>query len=151
MLQNIWSPSAYSVNYSERASESKFLVEDLKLASEECDRVVSELWLNLKKSLEFDLLKVAPGLEMTEAFEQMRNRQYTPGGRFKVESKKEYKSRGFRSPDIADAITLFAYAARRVNGKPFQALWKSADAGESEIDEDEMYQRIDITNRHDSL
>jgi hypothetical protein len=45
--------------------------------------------------------------------QQLTQRQYTSkGGKTCVESKKDYKARGHNSPDEADSLTLFVYAAR---------------------------------------
>jgi hypothetical protein len=37
-------------------------------------------------------------------------------GKSKVESKKDYKSRGFESPNEADSLTLLVHAARKGSG-----------------------------------
>jgi len=44
-----------------------------------------------------------------------------------VESKSDYKSRGFPSPDEADALTLMVHAVRRASGVVFS--FSNSDAG----------------------
>lgn len=68
---------------------------------------ISEAWFNIQKIL--------PTIEIPESNDLLmelstRNWKQDQQGRRRVESKDDYKKRGFRSPDIADAMIL-CYAA----------------------------------------
>jgi hypothetical protein len=54
---------------------------------------------------------------MSKLTQQITQRRFkTKGGRACVESKQNYKSRGFESPGEADSLTLLVHAARKGSG-----------------------------------
>jgi hypothetical protein len=116
LLKSIWSPEVRGVNYSEAATEKKIFEEDEKNCKEDYDRVVSELWFALSRWLEFKLLKISPVIDTAKLFPQLTTRLYMPGKVRRVESKRDYKSRGNESPDEADAVTLLLHVVRLASG-----------------------------------
>lgn len=113
LMKTDWSPLIWGVNYSGGTTDLKIMEEDQKVASEEFDRIDSELWFAAAAWMEFQVLMLNPALDLSLLTVQMSNRRFrTVAGRRKVESKKDYKSRGNESPDEADSLTLFVHAAR---------------------------------------
>ncbi len=151
---NIW-----DVNYSESASEGKIMAEDRLTCIEEYERVMSELWLALKKWGEFQYFLIHPSMDMTKLTQQLTQRKLrTAGKKTKVEPKNDYKSRGFESPDEADSLTLFVHACRKGSGViPSMQLEESASFNSADNDDwlTEMTMRngvvIDESNRGDYL
>lgn len=114
IMVDMWSSEVRGVNYTESASESKILEEDLKTAQEEYDRAHTELWFALRKYLEFKLLLFSPSIDFGRLAEQLTGRHFAPGKFNRVESKKEYKARnGGKSPDDADGATLIVHSVRK--------------------------------------
>ena len=114
MLMAVWSQEVRGLNYTEAATETKILAEDTKNARQIYSRVVSELWFAVKIWTEFNFLKIKPAL-LTEALAlELTTRLYAPGKLTQVESKREYRKRGNKSPNSADALTLFLHCIRVV-------------------------------------
>ena len=111
-----WSGAIHDVNYSEGASKEKLMMEDTKTCEEQYERMFSELWFGLRMWGEFGYLMLSPKLDMSKLNQQLTQRQFRTGTKTKVESKKDYKTRGFKSPDEADSLTLFVFAARKGSG-----------------------------------
>ena len=79
-------------------------------------RLRDELWFKCREWLEAKDCKLP---EQEELLNEITNVRYEilSSGKFKVESKDQMKKRGFRSPDIADALMLtFAGMAVRASG-----------------------------------
>tara|TARA_R100001163_G_C5068462_1_gene208817 strand:+ start:6534 stop:7940 length:1407 start_codon:yes stop_codon:yes gene_type:complete len=79
-------------------------------------RLRDELWFKCREWLEQRDCKLP---DQEELINEITNVQYEilSSGKFKVESKDQMKKRGFRSPDIADALMLtFAGIAVRASG-----------------------------------
>lgn len=160
LLKHEWSPSIHDVNYSEGASKDKVMIEDRKTCAEEFERMWSELWFAMKKWAEFSYLLINPSMDISELIPQLTNRKFrTAGFKTRVESKAEYMSRGYDSPDKADSLTLFVHAARKGSGVILgMQLDETSDMpGGEDFDgwEDEMQlrggARIDITNTTEFL
>ena len=158
MVKNDWSSAIHDLNYSEGCSETKVMVEDTKTCKEEYPRVDSELWFGMRKWMEFGYFILNPQIEMSELSQQLTQRQYrSTGGKSQVESKKDYKARGYKSPDEADSLTLFVYAARKGESLILSMKGDTADGGmngEPEEDWPGQYPngvRIDESNRTDAL
>ena len=90
--------------------------------------------------------------------QQVTQRKYKPcGKKSKIESKKDYVSRGFKSPDEADSYTLFIHACRKGSGVTLSMTGGSV--GTVEDDDGYWYNEtglrggahIDSTNRTDYL
>lgn len=117
LMKHDWSPSIHDVNYSSGCSTTKIMSEDTKNCDEEFERMASELWFALKAWGEYTYFLIAPEFDMTKITQQLTQRKFrTTGLRTKIESKKDYMSRGFDSPDEADSLTLFVHAARKGSG-----------------------------------
>lgn len=116
LLKELWSPSILAINYSETASNVKIMNEDEHLPEDSMERVYSEIWVALKRWLEFQYLVFSINLDSLKLFEQLTTRQFSiQKERTKVESKRVYCGRGFKSPNEADAITLALHCVRVVS------------------------------------
>lgn len=117
LLRNEWSGEIHDVNYSESATEAKMMLEDSKNCKEQFERMQTELWFALRAWGEFGYFLISPEMDMTKLTQQLTQRRFRTSGRVaKVESKKDYMSRGFASPDEADSLTLLVHAARKGSG-----------------------------------
>lgn len=77
----------------------------------------TELWFALRNWGEFGYFLLEPAMDLSKLTQQLTQRRFrTSGGHSKVESKKDYMSRGFASPDEADSLTLLVHAARKGSG-----------------------------------
>jgi hypothetical protein len=114
MIKHLWSSSIIAVCYSEGSSQTKVMQEDTKTCEEAYERMFSELWFALRYWAEFDCVKLAPQLDMSNLSQQLSNREFLTNskGQSRAESKKDYMDRGFPSPDEADSLTLTVHAAR---------------------------------------
>lgn len=109
-----WSTQIHDVNYSEAASRDKIMIEDSKTCNEQFERLNSELWFALKSWGEFQYFLIHPNIDMSSLAQQLTTRRFRTAGRYcRIESKKDYKMRGFTSPDEADSMTLLVHAARK--------------------------------------
>ncbi|MHC4154399.1 MAG: hypothetical protein ACYST6_05690, partial [Planctomycetota bacterium] len=96
-----WGPIV-DVNYSQGASVLKICEEDTKTCKERFPRIDSELWFAARAWFEFGHALLHPELDLTKLHQQMGNRMYRQqAGKTRVESKKDYISRGYESPDEA--------------------------------------------------
>lgn len=153
LMRHNWSPAIHDINYSESPSEGKVLAEDTKTCKELFDRVMSELWFGFRELAEFGYILINPAMDLTKLSQQLTQRKYRViGGKSKVESKRDYISRGFLSPDEADSATLLVLGVRRGGGVVF-----SMKGGEPAAEEDGDYwyeqdgSRVDPSNRTDYL
>lgn len=156
LMKNDWGPGIHAVNYSEGPSETKIMEEDTKTCKEEYPRIDSELLLALRKFMEFGYLLIHPQIDMSKLTQQITQRKFTTsGGKTKVESKRDYMSRGYESPDEMDSLALLVHAARKGSG--IIPSMKNDGTDTSADDEDDRWYdgeggaRIDFTNRPDSL
>lgn len=162
LIKNDWSAAIHDVNYSESPSEGKIMQEDTKTCKEEYDRVHTELWYALRSLGEFGYFLIAPQVDLTKLQPQVTKRKSKMSGKCRrVESKKEYISRGNESPDEADSASLFLLAVRKGTGWTFSmksnrdsdladtSLTDDADWGTVKLGPSGVY--LDSTNRPDSL
>ena len=113
VLREIWSPLVEGINYSQSATHRKIMHEDKQFCDDLYLRIVTELWFAMAKWGEFDVLKCHPLVLTGDLSTQLGSRQFKPGLKNKVESKKEYRMRTSQgSPDEADALSLFVHACR---------------------------------------
>lgn len=113
LVKHEWSSAVIGVNYSSSPTDMKVMQEDDQTAKAEYDRIDSELWFATRSWLEFGILLINPAMDLSKLSPQLTERLFrSVGGKRKVESKKDYKSRGNDSPDEADSLTLFTHAAR---------------------------------------
>ena len=151
-----WGPGIIAVNYSESSSDTKLMVEDSATCKESYDRICSELWFALRAFGEYQFLLINPAMDVVKLTPQVTGRKFTSSGvRSKVESKKDFTSRGFESPDEADSLTLFVHAVRKSSGIQLSMKGDSTEPGEDEDDwwtaEHKGGAKIDISNQADYL
>lgn len=156
VLRSFWSPLVRGVNYTEGATDLKVFENDGSTPKEEYLRVVSELWLAFRRLLEHGCLWFAPPFADSAAkpflWEQLTGRLYDPNRANRVETKAEYKSRGNKSPDEADAATLFVHAVRLALGEPFRIGRAGGPAIVAERSLDFSGEGfVDLTNKVDHL
>jgi len=113
LIRHDWSGAIHDVNYSEGASKEKIMLEDSKTCEEQYERMFTELWFALRAWGEFNYLVLGPELDMSKLTQQLTTRRFRIGIKTRVESKKDYESRGFGSPNEADSLTLLVHAARK--------------------------------------
>lgn len=131
------------VNPSESPTERRIMQEDQKLPCDEYAWLISELWYATRKYIEYEYMKMHPNVPQDPLFHELTGRRQEAGGaKTKVESKKAYKSRGNRSPDRADALTIMLHAVRLNLGAPPSATQAGVQerTGASK-------QRISLTDR----
>lgn len=120
LIKNEWSSAIHDINYMESPSNDRIMVEDTKTCEEDFNRLWTELWYGLRMLGEFGYVLLAPQLELEKLTGQVTQRKLrTVGKKKQIESKKDYISRGNPSPDEADSLTLFIYAARKGSGQTF--------------------------------
>lgn len=158
LLKYEWSSAIWDVNYTESAGDEKLMVEDTKICKEMYERMWSVLWFATRQWGEYGYLLLNPALDLSRLTQQLTQREFrTVNGRSKVESKTDYKSRGFASPDDADSLTLLVHAARKGSGLSLSRRGENLEASGRTAFEDwpgEDYPggvRIDPTNRSDFL
>lgn len=109
-----WSSAIHEINFSQSPSPGKIMLEDSKTCEEDYDRICSEIWFALRAYGEFGYLLIHPSVDLTKLTQQVTQRRFRSSGKVRrVESKKDYMSRGFPSPDEGDSLGLFVLAARR--------------------------------------
>jgi hypothetical protein len=157
LIRYEWSSIIHDVNYSESASLEKLMVEDSKICKETYDRMATELWFAMRMWFEFGYLLIHPSMDMAKLAAQLANRRFRVlGGRSKTESKKDFESRGFTSPNDADSLSLLVHAARKGSGQILSMRDSNAQSA-GNVDSswyEAMYAggaRIDATNKTDFL
>jgi hypothetical protein len=146
LLRSKLGDSVKGINSSTSSTDRRILAEDTKLPCDEYNLLATELWFAVKKWVEVGVLKFAPTLPSDPVVSQLSGRRFIqPTGqpKVRVESKKEYKSRGNKSPDHADALTLLLHTVRLQTGIT-QSF--SAKTGEGD-DWRPMKQRVGVTDR----
>jgi hypothetical protein len=165
LMKYEWSSIIHDVNFSESATDGKIMQEDTKTCKEQYERMASELWFALRQWGEFGYLLLHPQLDLSKLTPQLTNRRFRViSGRTKVESKKDYESRGYTSPNEADSLTLLVHAARKGSGVILSMRGESVDQpgaddddwgyypGGARIDESNTTQILDETmSRQESL
>jgi hypothetical protein len=157
LIRYEWSSLIHDVNYSEGAGEDRLMMEDTKTCKEQYERMYSVLWFAMRTWMEFGYLLIHPQLDMGKLSQQLCQRRFRViSGRHKVESKKDYKARGFQSPGEADSLSLLVHAARRGSGVTFSMRGARVDMPGTEEDDwtTWMYPggvRVDDTNRTQHL
>lgn len=149
-LKQYWSPLVRGVNYFEGATEKKIMEEDQTTPKESMERMVSELWFAMSKWIEFKYFVIAPHVDSDKLFPQLSGRMFRPGPKSKVESKKDYKSRGNTSPNEADAVSLLVHAARMESDVPSMGLAKGDFKNGGFSNEDAPYWHVSVTDTYDN-
>jgi hypothetical protein len=136
------------INASESPTEKKILVEDLKTPYDEYSQLISELWFATKKFIEFGFLKISPNIPSDPLIAELTGRQFKlAAGKTRVEPKADYKSRGNKSPDRADALTMLVHAVRMMSNGPVSISGTSGGFD----DGPPLEHRVGCTDRMDRL
>ena len=146
LLRSKLGDSVKGINSSTSSTDHRILAEDTKLPCDEYNLLATELWFAVKKWVEVGVLKFASTLPSDPIVSELSGRRFIqPTGqpKVRVESKKEYKSRGNKSPDRADALTLLLHTVRLQTGIT-QSFSAKTGAGE---DWRPARQRIGATDR----
>ena len=151
MVRANFGDSVHGINGSTSSTEMRILSEDMKLPCDEYNLLYTELWFALKKWLEVGVLKFAFNVPSDPMFSELMGRRYlqpTGNPRVRVEPKAAYKSRGSKSPDRADALTMLLHVVRLQTSitQSFRIGSASSSHGHGP-----MKQRLDITNTFDVL
>lgn len=119
LLVSTFNVGVKGINPSTSPTERKILEEDQQLPCDEYAYLLSELWFAAKKYIEFGLLKISPSVPSSPLIEELTGRRFLlTQKKTKVESKKEYKSRGNKSPDRADSLTMLVHVVRLMSSGP---------------------------------
>lgn len=113
LLRYEWSSAIHEINFSQGPSLGKIMLEDSKTCEEDYDRICSEIWFSLRAYGEFGYLLISSSIDLTKLTQQVTQRRFRSLKTRRVESKKDYMSRGYPSPDEGDSLGLFVMAARR--------------------------------------
>lgn len=137
--------SVMGLNFGEAATEVKVLDDDKETAAELYDGVVTELFFATRKFIEFHHLKFSPALKLPVLTRQLTTRRYKPTGkgRVRIESKREYKARGYESPDHADSMTLLVHLIR-MRGEFVAAMVPDAPVRESPTSKGGIVDKLDF-------
>lgn len=159
LLKYEWASNIWDVNYSEGSGDEKLMAEDTKNCKELYERMYSVLWFATRQWAEFGYLLLNPKMDLSKLTQQLTNRRFkSNAGKAKVESKKDYESRGFGSPNEADSLTLLVHAARKGSGLVLSRRGDIPDIAPEGYNEEEWQgesypggARIDDSNRTDFL
>lgn len=148
-----WKDMVKGVNYYESPSDKKILLEDKETPKESMERIVSELWFALARWIEFHYFCIAPSVNTEKLSPQLSGRLFRPGAKSKVESKKDYVSRGNKSPNEADAVCLMLHAVRMESDSPSMNIQKgdlSVSTSVGSANNDAPYYFISVTDTYDN-
>jgi hypothetical protein len=94
----------------------KLMADDHDFANEVLDGITCEMYMRVRKFLEFGCLAFHPNLQTAGLFKELSGRRFQPSTkgpsgkpRIKLEPKREFKKRLGWSPDIADALVMLAH------------------------------------------
>lgn len=131
-LISLWDAEVEGINWGQEATEKPILEDDTHLAIEEFDGISTEMYMALRRWIEFDYLKLTPTLETERLFKEMCLRKYMlvgkgPTGlaRVKIQSKKEFKSHNGWSPDRCDSLVMGLHHARMLGPERARATKRS--------------------------
>lgn len=148
-VRSKYGEAVHGINGSSSSTDMRILVEDQKLPCDEYNLLYTELWFALKKWIEVGVCKFAFSLPSDPLISELLGRRYIqPIGnpKVRVEPKKAYKSRGNKSPDRADALTMLLHVVRLQT-----SIVQSYKTGSVAEATGPMKQRVDVTNRFESL
>ena len=113
-----WSGGIRGVMWGSESGNRKILADDHDYANEICDGIDTEMYMRVRKFLEFGFLSFAPQIQTGQLFKELSGRRYQPSPkgpsgkpRIRLEPKKEFKRRLHWSPDIADALVMMCHGA----------------------------------------
>lgn len=115
-----WSPNVKGVMWGAEAGNYKLLADDHDYSVEICDGIACEMYLRVRKFLEFGFLAFHPQILTAQLFKELSARRYQPAPkgpsgkpRIRLEPKKEFKRRLGWSPDIADGLVMLVHGAAK--------------------------------------
>lgn len=110
-FSRLWSPLIESVDCGGRASEDQVSAEIKVQCRDYYSKFVTELWYSVRLCIEARQFR---GLSKEVMWEFCsREWKNVSGNRIEVESKVEMKAKTGRSPDLADAVAVGVYGARK--------------------------------------
>lgn len=113
LLKNIFGPEVTGLNYATKATDKVLMLESTDKAEDLYDKVVTELFFATRKFLEFDYVKFGQSVDMSQIAKELCGRKFKQNGKLlKIESKADYKARGFSSPDWADSVNMLVHICR---------------------------------------
>lgn len=113
LLKNIYGDQVTGLNYASKATDRVIMAESTEKASDLYEKVVTELFFATRKFLEFDYVKFGASVEMSQIAKELTGRKFKQMGKLlKIESKADYKARGFDSPDWADSVNMLVHICR---------------------------------------
>jgi hypothetical protein len=117
-----WSGSVRGIMWGSEAGNRKILADDHDYAVEVVQYIETEMYLRVRKFLEFGFIAFSPQMQTTGLFKELSSRRYQPSSkgpsgkpRIRLEPKKEFKRRLGWSPDIADGLVMLVHGAA-ING-----------------------------------
>lgn len=147
LLARTFNSGCRGINSSESPTERRIFEEDQVLPCDEYAYLLSEMWFALRKFIEFGFVKFAPDVPLDPVISEMTGRRFLlTQKKTKVESKRDYKSRGNKSPDRADALTFLVHVVRLNSAGPPSATRSSGAA-----DDRPFAARTGLTDRRDYL
>ena len=148
LLVRIFHGSVKGINPSNSPTERKIIEEDTMLPCDEYSYLLSELWFSLRKFIEFGMFKISTKVPQDPLINELTGRRFLlTQKKVKVESKKDYKSRGNRSPDRADACTMLVHVVRQQLAGPPSVTRSMASVAYR----GPARQRIGVTDRQQTL
>jgi hypothetical protein len=107
------------INWGQDATERKILEDDTTTAIEEFEGISCEMYMSLRRWIEFSYLRIAGSLDSNKLFKEMTQRKYeqtgkgpTGLGRVRLQPKKEFKRLYGWSPDRCDAAVMLLHICR---------------------------------------
>lgn len=111
-----WSASVRGIMWGAESGARKLLADDHDYAIEIYDGIVTEMYVRVRKYLEFGLMCFHPQVPTAQLFKELSGRRYQPSAkgpsdkpRIRLEPKKEFKKRLGWSPDIGDAVVMLVH------------------------------------------
>lgn len=113
ILKNLFGEEVTGLNYASKSTDKVLMLESTEKAEDLYDKVITELFFATRKWLEFDYVKFGESVEMSQIAKELCGRKFKQNGKLlKIESKADYKARGFNSPDHADSVNMLVHICR---------------------------------------
>jgi hypothetical protein len=117
-LNEQWSGAVRGIMWGSEAGNRKILADDHDYSLELYDGIACEMYVRVRKYLEFGLMAFSPQIETGMLFKELSARRYQPSSkgpsgkpRIRLEPKREFKKRLGWSPDLADALVMLVHGA----------------------------------------
>lgn len=111
-----WAGSIRGVMWGAESGARKIMADDHDFCVEIYDGITTEMYMRVRKWLEFGLMSFHPQMQTVMLFKELSGRRYQPSSkgpsgkpRIRLEPKKEYKKRLGWSPDIGDAVVMLVH------------------------------------------